>query len=118
MNGPKSELDKTIYSQPAVLVTSLAAVEKLRHEEPAVIFLVFSVLCGVFGHMVTCYIASLRSLRHRFVVFQAIDKCVATAGFSVGEFAALVFGGALSFEDGKNFKKSDLIYLHYLFVCV
>ncbi|PIK40669.1 putative malonyl-CoA-acyl carrier protein transacylase, mitochondrial-like [Apostichopus japonicus] len=29
----------------------------------------------------------------------AIENCVAAAGFSVGEFAALVFAGALSFED-------------------
>ncbi|XP_071823984.1 malonyl-CoA-acyl carrier protein transacylase, mitochondrial-like [Apostichopus japonicus] len=30
---------------------------------------------------------------------KAIENCVAAAGFSVGEFAALVFAGALSFED-------------------
>lgn len=36
INGPKQDLDKTIYSQPAVLVTSLAAIEKLRHEDPLV----------------------------------------------------------------------------------
>lgn len=30
----------------------------------------------------------------------AVKNCVATAGFSVGEITALVFGGALSFEDG------------------
>ena len=32
---------------------------------------------------------------------QAIANCVSAAGFSVGEYAALVFAGALSFEDGK-----------------
>jgi [acyl-carrier-protein] S-malonyltransferase len=30
----------------------------------------------------------------------AIDSCVATAGLSLGEYAALVFAGALRFEDG------------------
>lgn len=30
-----------------------------------------------------------------------MDTCVATAGFSVGEYAALVFAGSLAFEDGK-----------------
>lgn len=30
-----------------------------------------------------------------------IENCVATAGFSVGEYAALVFAGAIEFEDGK-----------------
>jgi hypothetical protein len=31
---------------------------------------------------------------------QALETCVGTAGFSIGEFAALVFAGALSFADG------------------
>jgi [acyl-carrier-protein] S-malonyltransferase len=29
-----------------------------------------------------------------------VTECVATAGFSVGEYAALVFAGALKFENG------------------
>ena len=32
---------------------------------------------------------------------KAIEKCTATAGFSIGEYAALVFAGAISFEDGR-----------------
>jgi len=31
---------------------------------------------------------------------QAITNCIAAAGYDVGEYAALVFAGALSFEDG------------------
>ncbi|XP_023234923.1 malonyl-CoA-acyl carrier protein transacylase, mitochondrial-like [Centruroides sculpturatus] len=65
LTGPKEELDKTLHCQLAVVVTSLAAVERLKEENP-----------------------------------EAIEQCVATAGFSVGEYAALVFAGALSFEDG------------------
>eukprot|EP00057_Strongylocentrotus_purpuratus_P022762 XP_011677236.1 PREDICTED: malonyl-CoA-acyl carrier protein transacylase, mitochondrial-like [Strongylocentrotus purpuratus] len=64
LNGPVEELNRTIHCQPAVVVTSLAAVEKLKDEQP-----------------------------------KAIENCVATAGFSVGEFAALVFGGSISFQD-------------------
>lgn len=30
----------------------------------------------------------------------AVDGCAACAGLSLGEYSALVFGGALSFEDG------------------
>ena len=30
----------------------------------------------------------------------AVKNCIATAGFSVGELTALIFSGALSFEDG------------------
>ncbi|XP_064640990.1 malonyl-CoA-acyl carrier protein transacylase, mitochondrial-like [Lineus longissimus] len=64
LNGPKEDLMKTAYCQPAMFVTSLAAVEKLKEESP-----------------------------------KEVENCIATAGFSVGEYAALVFAGAMSFED-------------------
>lgn len=70
MNGPVEELDKTLYSQPAILVSSLAALERLRDTDPG-----------------------------------AIERCVTTAGFSVGEVAALVFAGAISFEDAMRLIK-------------
>jgi len=31
---------------------------------------------------------------------QAIQNCISAAGYDVGEYAALVFAGAMSFEDG------------------
>lgn len=64
LEGPKGELMKTVHCQPAVFVTSLAAVERLNHENP-----------------------------------KAIETCVAAAGFSVGEFAALVFSGAMNYAE-------------------
>ncbi len=63
--GPAEELDSTVYSQPAIFVTSLAALEKLRSESP-----------------------------------DAIEGCEIAAGLSLGEYTALVFAGAMSFEDG------------------
>ena len=36
LNGPPEKLEQTIYQQPAVVVTSLAAVEKLKTSNPAV----------------------------------------------------------------------------------
>ncbi|XP_037093728.1 probable malonyl-CoA-acyl carrier protein transacylase, mitochondrial [Pollicipes pollicipes] len=63
-DGPARELDRTDRAQPALLVTSLAAVERLREERPRV-----------------------------------VESCMAAAGFSVGELAALAFAGALSFRD-------------------
>jgi [acyl-carrier-protein] S-malonyltransferase len=63
--GPAEELDSTVYSQPALFVTSLAAVESLRCESPDVVL-----------------------------------SCEAAAGLSLGEYTALVFAGAMSFEDG------------------
>lgn len=35
--GPTEELDSTVYSQPALFVTSLAALEKLKQESPDVV---------------------------------------------------------------------------------
>ncbi|EEC14194.1 malonyl CoA-acyl carrier protein transacylase, putative, partial [Ixodes scapularis] len=66
LEGPRQDLNQTVHCQAAVVVTSLAAVERLRALQP-----------------------------------WAIENCVAAAGFSVGEYAALVFSQALSFEDGK-----------------
>lgn len=36
LNGPEKDLMKTVHCQPAVFVCSLAAVERLNHENPAV----------------------------------------------------------------------------------
>jgi [acyl-carrier-protein] S-malonyltransferase len=37
VNGPKEELDSTVISQPAIFVSSMAALEKLKKENPAAI---------------------------------------------------------------------------------
>ena len=68
--GPQSELDRTVNCQPAIFLTSLAAVEKLSVTEPEV-----------------------------------LENCCAAAGYSVGEYAALVFSGALKFEDALKLVK-------------
>src|SRR5262245_49862066 len=63
--GPKERLDSTVVSQPAIYVASLAALEQLKHDDPA-----------------------------------AAGECAACAGLSLGEYTALTFAGALSFDDG------------------
>jgi [acyl-carrier-protein] S-malonyltransferase len=63
--GPATELDTTEISQPAIFVTSLAALEMLKADSPDV-----------------------------------VSSCTMAAGLSLGEYTALVFAGALSFEDG------------------
>lgn len=35
--GPKEELDSTVISQPAIFVSSMAALEKLKIEDPTAI---------------------------------------------------------------------------------
>ncbi|KAL3320718.1 hypothetical protein Ciccas_000587 [Cichlidogyrus casuarinus] len=70
LEGPADKLTKTIFTQPALVVTSLAAVLKLKSQNT-----------------------------------KMVENCVATAGFSVGEMAALVFAGALTFEQGVQMTK-------------
>jgi [acyl-carrier-protein] S-malonyltransferase len=65
MKGPKYKLNQTVFAQPAIAVTSLASLERLKESRPT-----------------------------------AIDTCVATAGFSLGEITALIFAEAIPFESG------------------
>lgn len=90
LEGPKEDLDRTVYCQTAVFVTSIAALEKLKVENFQVPVISFP---------------NLSLHRMAFISFpyllQAIQYCAATAGFSVGEYASLVFAGCLSFEECK-----------------
>ncbi|XP_015874650.2 uncharacterized protein LOC107411556 [Ziziphus jujuba] len=72
INGPKEKLDSTVISQPAIYVTSLAAVELLRAQDGGQ---------------------------------QIIDSVDVTCGLSLGEYTALAFAGAFSFEDGLKLVK-------------
>jgi [acyl-carrier-protein] S-malonyltransferase len=65
LEGPAEKLDSTVYSQPALFVTSLAALEWLKANHPDV-----------------------------------VNDCGAAAGLSLGEYTALVFADAMTFEDG------------------
>lgn len=69
-NGPDDVLDSTAISQPAIFVVSLAVIEAIRAEATA---------SGTSGA-------------------EALSA-LGTAGLSLGEYSALVFCGALRFED-------------------
>jgi len=71
--GPAEKLNSTVVSQPAIYVSSLAAVEVLRAQE------------GGQG---------------------VIDSVDVAAGLSLGEYTALAFAGAFSFEDGLKIVKA------------
>lgn len=71
-NGPKEKLNSTVISQPAIYVTSLAAVEVLRAREGGL---------------------------------DIINSVDVTCGLSLGEYTALAFSGAFSFEDGLKLVK-------------
>jgi [acyl-carrier-protein] S-malonyltransferase len=65
VNGPAERLNATDVSQPAIFVSSLAALEQLKITEP-----------------------------------ETLSQVVATAGLSLGEYTALVYAGAMTFDAG------------------
>lgn len=71
VNGPKEELDSTVVAQVAIFVSSMAALEKLKRDDPA-----------------------------------AIESATVCMGLSLGEYSALCFAGAISFEDGVRLTKA------------
>ncbi|QDT66199.1 ACP S-malonyltransferase [Calycomorphotria hydatis] len=70
VNGPKEKLDATNFSQPALFVTGLASLEKLKVDDP-----------------------------------DLVAGCDVTAGLSLGEYTALVFAEAMTFEDALSVVK-------------
>lgn len=54
--------------------------------------------------VMVCSLAAIERLKEERP--KAIENCVATAGFSVGEITALVFAGALGFERGIKYIQS------------
>ncbi|NXE47453.1 FABD protein, partial [Casuarius casuarius] len=90
LRGPRAELDRTRHCQPAVFVASLAAVERLSHRQPNVSG------PGRGGGRASPLPEGLTRGR---CLLQVLESCVAAAGFSVGEFAALVFAGAMDFTE-------------------
>ena len=77
VNGPKEELDSTVIAQVAIFVSSIAALEKLKIDEPS-----------------------------------AIESCTVAMGLSLGEYTALCFAGALSFEDGVSYYPWPLSFIY------
>jgi [acyl-carrier-protein] S-malonyltransferase len=65
LNGPEEKLGQTKYTQPALYISALAAVEKLKQDKP-----------------------------------EAVERCQALAGLSLGEYTALAVAGVFSFADG------------------
>ena len=72
VNGPAERLNSTEVSQPAIYVSSMAALEKMK------------------------------STAEGQADIDAVDVC---AGLSLGEYTALAFAGAFSFEDGLKLVK-------------
>ena len=76
LKGPDRLLNSTEFSQPAIFVSSLAALTDLALSRP-----------------------------------ELVENCYATAGLSLGEYTALVFAGAISFEDGLSLVRQRGIFM-------
>ncbi|NXY65493.1 FABD protein, partial [Callaeas wilsoni] len=97
LEGPRDALDRTQHCQPAVFVASLAAVEKLNHLQPEVRGR--GGRAGGRGGGASGLPRGAAEAPLGSVCPQVVERCVAAAGYSVGEFAALVFAGALGFAE-------------------
>lgn len=85
LEGPAEDLDSTIYSQPALFVTSLAAVESLRAESPDVVLSCEAVAGLSLGEYTALVFAGVLSFEDGLRVVQqrgmAMQKAAdATAG--------------------------------------
>jgi [acyl-carrier-protein] S-malonyltransferase len=69
--GPKEKLDSTVVAQTALFVSSMAALEKLKIDDP-----------------------------------EAVRSATVAMGLSLGEYSALCFAGAFTFEDGVKLTKA------------
>ncbi|CAI5441169.1 unnamed protein product [Caenorhabditis angaria] len=71
LDGPKDKIEQTLYCQPAVVTSSVAAFEALKSQDDSI-----------------------------------EENLTDTAGFSVGEYSAMVAGGIISFSDAIKIVKT------------
>lgn len=88
--GPEDDLDSTVYSQPALFVTSLAALEQLRAEQPDVVLsceAAAGLSLGEYTAMVFAGVmefeAALRVVKQRGEAMQAASDAVPSGMVSV-----------------------------------
>jgi [acyl-carrier-protein] S-malonyltransferase len=68
--GPAEELDSTVYSQPAIFVTSLAALESLRAESPEVVLACEATAGLSLGEYTAMVFAGVMSFEEGLLVVQ------------------------------------------------
>lgn len=64
--------------------------------------------------VMVCSLAAIEQLKEERP--QAIENCVATAGFSLGEITALVFAGALGFERGIQYNSDLNLFVYFIVI--
>jgi [acyl-carrier-protein] S-malonyltransferase len=101
VNGPKEELDSTVVAQTAIFVSSMAALEKLKIDDPSAIDTCTVAMGLSLGKYFDCLTASCPC--HLIVTpLKLISLLIRRSG----EYTALCFAGAFSFEDGVKLTKA------------
>ena len=72
LNGPKEELDKTAHCQPAVVVSSLAALEFLYEEEPEAIHNCVATAGFSVGELTACIFTGALSFDDGIIIIDLI----------------------------------------------
>jgi len=115
--GPMEKLSMTMYSQPAIFTVSMASILKLQHEKPETLKRARLVRRAIRRRAIRRRAilarnsAQLRA-RARFSSDAPRRRLPQAAGFSLGEYTALVYAGALSFEDGMKVVKARAEAMH------
>ncbi|MBN00886.1 MAG: [acyl-carrier-protein] S-malonyltransferase [Planctomycetaceae bacterium] len=78
-NGPVEELDSTIYSQPALFVCSLAAVEQIRSETPEIINLASAAAGLSLGEYTALVFAGVMEFEHALRVVKCRGEAMQAA---------------------------------------
>ena len=78
-NGPVEELDSTIYSQPALFVCSLAAVEQIRSETPEIISLASAAAGLSLGEYTALVFAGVMEFEHALRVVKCRGEAMQAA---------------------------------------
>jgi [acyl-carrier-protein] S-malonyltransferase len=87
--GPAEQLDRTEYSQPAIFVASLAALEKLRQDKPEVVERCAAAAGLSLGEYTALVFAGAMDFEHGLKVVQARGEAMQAA-------AEVEFGGMVS----------------------
>ena len=78
-NGPVEELDSTIYSQPALFVCSLAAVEQIRSETPEIVSLASAAAGLSLGEYTALVFAGVMEFEHALRVVKCRGEAMQAA---------------------------------------
>ncbi len=96
-SGPEEELDSTVISQPALFVTSLAALESLRFESPAVVEAISATAGLSLGEYTALVFAGVMSFEDALRVVQCRGAAMQAAADAHPSGMVSILG--LSFEE-------------------